>query len=116
MKPEDFKKFVFDIAKEENFPVENIILGGDHLGPLTWASLNEEEAMKEASRLIELYVLAGYTKIHIDTSMRLNDDDVNEALSTEVIAKRGALLAEVAEKAYQELLKATLMLLLQYIS
>ena len=106
MKPEDFKKFVFDIAKEENFPVENIILGGDHLGPLTWASLNEEEAMKEASRLIELYVLAGYTKIHIDTSMRLNDDDVNEALSTEVFAKRGALLAEVAEKAYQELLKS----------
>ena len=37
--------------------------------------------------------------------MRLNDDDVNEALSTEVIAKRGALLAEVAENAYKELLK-----------
>ncbi|MDI9540414.1 MAG: class II D-tagatose-bisphosphate aldolase, non-catalytic subunit [Bacillota bacterium] len=105
MKPEDFREFVFEIAKEENFPVKNIILGGDHLGPLTWASLNEAEAMKEASKLIELYVLAGYTKIHIDTSMRLNDDDVNEALSTEVIAKRGALLAEVAENAYKELLK-----------
>ncbi|MGI6608673.1 MAG: class II D-tagatose-bisphosphate aldolase, non-catalytic subunit [Erysipelotrichaceae bacterium] len=106
MKPEDFRDFVFEIAREENFPVENIILGGDHLGPLTWSSLNEEEAMKEAARLIELYVLAGYTKIHIDTSMRLNDDNVNEALSTEVIAKRGAILAEVAEKAYKKLLES----------
>ena len=61
--------------------------------------------MKEASKLIELYVLAGYTKIHIDTSMRLNDDDVNSLLSTEVIAKRGALLAKVAEDAYKEVLK-----------
>ena len=105
MLPEDFKKFVYDIAKEENYPIENIILGGDHLGPLTWTHLNEDEAMKEASKLIELYVLAGYTKIHIDTSMRLNDDDVNSLLSTEVIAKRGALLAKVAEDAYKEVLK-----------
>ncbi len=105
MLPEDFKKFVYDIAKEENYPIENIILGGDHLGPLTWTHLNEDEAMKEASKLIELYVLAGYTKIHIDTSMRLNDDDVNSPLSTEVIAKRGALLAKVAEDAYKEVLK-----------
>lgn len=105
MLPEDFKKFVYDIAKEENYPIENIILGGDHLGPLTWTHLNEDEAMKEASKLIELYVLAGYTKIHIDTSMRLNDDDVNSPLSTEVIAKRGALLAKVAVDAYKEVLK-----------
>lgn len=105
MLPEDFKKFVYDIAKEENYPIENIILGGDHLGPLTWTHLNEDEAMKEASKLIELYVLAGYTKIHIDTSMRLNDDDVNSPLSTEVIAKRGALIAKVAEDAYKEVLK-----------
>ncbi|HPX32147.1 MAG TPA: class II D-tagatose-bisphosphate aldolase, non-catalytic subunit [Erysipelotrichaceae bacterium] len=106
MKPKDFKKFVFDIAKEENFPPENIILGGDHLGPLTWASLNEKEAMEEASKLIELYILAGYTKIHIDTSMKLNDDDNNTTLSTEIIAKRGATLAEIAQKAYKELLKS----------
>ena len=26
MKPEDFREFVFEIAKEENFPVKNIIL------------------------------------------------------------------------------------------
>ena len=104
MVPEDFKNFVFEVAKEENFPFENIILGGDHLGPLTWASLNEDEAMEKASKLIELYVLAGFTKIHIDTSMRLKDDDINEALSTEVIAKRGAILAEVGQKAYKKLL------------
>jgi D-tagatose-1,6-bisphosphate aldolase subunit GatZ/KbaZ len=61
--------------------------------------------MEKASKLIELYVLAGFTKIHIDTSMRLKDDDVNEALSTEVIAKRGAILAEVGQKAYKKLLE-----------
>ncbi|NLC96121.1 MAG: class II D-tagatose-bisphosphate aldolase, non-catalytic subunit [Erysipelotrichaceae bacterium] len=105
MLPEDFKNFVYKLAKEENYPLENIILGGDHLGPLTWTHLNEEEAMKEASKLIELYVLAGYTKIHIDTSMRLNDDDTSIPLSTQVIANRGAKLAKVAEDAYQQLLK-----------
>ena len=37
--------------------------------------------------------------------MRLKDDDVNEPLSTEVIARRGAALALVAQNAYKELLK-----------
>lgn len=103
MKPKDFMKFVEKIAKKVNFPMDRIILGGDHLGPLTWTHLDEKQAMKEASKLIELYVLAGFTKIHIDTSMRVADDDQQAMLSTEVIARRGAELAEVAEKAYAKL-------------
>lgn len=103
MKPKDFVKFVQKIAKKCNFPFERIILGGDHLGPLTWTHLNEKQAMKEASKLIELYVLAGFTKIHIDTSMRLADDDANKILSTDTIARRGAELAQVAEVAYAKL-------------
>jgi tagatose-1,6-bisphosphate aldolase non-catalytic subunit AgaZ/GatZ len=31
--PKDFIAYVRDIAKENDFPIENIMLGGDHLGP-----------------------------------------------------------------------------------
>ncbi len=106
MKPADFKAFVEDIAKEIGFDTNKLFLGGDHLGPLTFTSLNEEEAMKEADELIRCYVSAGFTKIHIDTSMRVKDDDVNTRLSDETIARRGARLAKVAEEAYAKLLES----------
>lgn len=105
MKPADFKAFVEDIAKEIGFDTNKLFLGGDHLGPLTFTSMNEEEAMKEADELIRCYVSAGFTKIHIDTSMRVKDDDVNTRLSDETIARRGARLAKVAEEAYAKLLE-----------
>lgn len=106
MKPADFKAFVEDIAKEIGFDTNKLFLGGDHLGPLTFTSMNEEEAMKEADELIRCYVSAGFTKIHIDTSMRVKDDDVNTRLSDETIARRGARLAKVAEEAYAKLLES----------
>lgn len=58
-----------------------LFLGGDHLGPLTFNDKHEAEAMKEASELIRCYVGAGFTKIHIDTSMRIADDDQNARLT-----------------------------------
>lgn len=104
MKPEDFKLFVYKLADDLGFDREKIILGGDHLGPLTFASKTEDEAMREARQLVRSYVLAGFTKIHIDTSMRVADDDVNIPLSDEVISRRGAELVQVCEEAYLELL------------
>ncbi|NLM09289.1 MAG: class II D-tagatose-bisphosphate aldolase, non-catalytic subunit [Clostridiaceae bacterium] len=103
MKPQDFKSFVLSIAKRVNFPADKIILGGDHLGPLTWQSLPAKEAMEEAKELIRQFVLAGFTKIHIDTSMHLGDDDRSKKLEKTVIARRGAILAKAAEEAYKEL-------------
>jgi len=103
MKPADFAKFVYNIAKKTEFPEEKIILGGDHLGPLTWKNQPAEKAMEEAKELIRQFVMAGFTKIHIDTSMHLADDDANARLDTEIIAERGAILADVAEKAYAQL-------------
>lgn len=103
MKPLDFVKFVENLANKVGLPMERIFLGGDHLGPLTFTHYEEEKAMEEASELVRQYVLAGFTKIHIDTSMKVKSDDPNERLSDETIARRGALLAEVAEKAYAEL-------------
>ena len=105
MKPADFKLFVERLAKEENIGMDRVILGGDHLGPLTFAHLNEEEAMKEAMVLVHDYVRAGFSKIHIDTSMKVKDDDQNTRLTDETIARRGAMLARVCEDAYKELLK-----------
>lgn len=101
MTPSDFVNYVQEIAAEIGFPFGEVILGGDHLGPLTKAKLPEKEAMAFAEELVYEYVLAGFIKIHIDTSMRLADDSPNESLDDRVIAERGARLCKIAEKAYQ---------------
>ena len=105
MKPADFMKFIQRLAGEEGIPMSQIILGGDHLGPLTFTRYNEDKAMAEARELIRQFVLAGFTKIHLDTSMKVASDDPDTRLSDEVIARRGAELAQVAEDSYKELLK-----------
>lgn len=105
MTPLDFRKFVEGFADKHQFDKNRIFLGGDHLGPLTWSHLPEAEAMKNSEELIRCYVAAGFTKIHIDTSMKVADDDPNTRLSDEIIAKRGAHLAKIAEQTYQTLLK-----------
>ena len=74
MRPADYKEFVLGLADKVNFPRERVILGGDHLGPLVWCKEPEESAMAKARDLVREYVLAGYKKIHLDTSMRLGDD------------------------------------------
>ena len=106
MTPADFRDYVYAIADKVNFERERIILGADHFGPLVWSNLSADEAMKNAKDLLRLAVLAGFTKIHLDTSMKLADDPVNERLSDDVIAERGAVLLEECERAYQTLLKS----------
>ena len=103
MKPADFKKYVLDIAEKNGFDQNRIFLGGDHLWPLTFAYKDQPEAMADAEELIRHYVSAGFTKIHIDTSMKVNSDDPDVRLSDEIIAGRGARLAQVAENTYRQL-------------
>ena len=105
MKPLDFKNFVYAIADKVGYDKDRIILGGDHLGPLTWTKLNEAEAMENAKTLVFDYVRAGFTKIHLDTSMRVADDSTTEMLSDATIARRSAILAQQALAAYDELVK-----------
>lgn len=105
MKPADFRQFVEKKADEIGFDKSRLFLGGDHLGPLTFASKPEAEAMKESEELIRCYVAAGFTKIHIDTSMKVADDDPDTRLSDATIARRGAQLAKVAEDTFAELKK-----------
>ena len=105
MTPADFKKFVLEIADRNGFDRNRIFLGGDHLGPLTFAYKDEAEAMADSEELIRHYVAAGFTKIHIDTSMKVNSDPEDVRLSDEIIAGRGPHLAKVAEETYKELLE-----------
>jgi len=103
MQPADFAAFVYDIAEKTGLPRQSLILGGDHLGPLTWQNEREGPAMEKSEELVRAYVSAGFTKIHIDTSMMLADDDRAEKLSDAAIARRAARLAKVSEEAYASL-------------
>lgn len=96
MKPKDFVNYMREIAEENNFLFENIILGGDHLGPNVWQNEPAESAMQKSEVLIRDYVQAGFTKIHLDCSMKLGDDP-DGVLDIEVSAKRAAQLAKAAE-------------------
>ena len=99
MTPKDFVAYVRGIAQDTNFPFENVILGGDHLGPNVWQDEPAESAMQKSEQLVRDYVQAGFVKIHLDPSMRLGDDP-QCALDVEVSANRAARLAKVAEDAF----------------
>ena len=105
MTPIDFTEYVFDIADKVEFPRNKILLGADHFGPLAWADKNEDEAMSNAKELVKQAVLAGYTKIHLDTSMRLGSDDLNTPLSEDIIANRGVELYKACEEAFAKRIK-----------
>ena len=98
MKPSDFYAYVQTLIVRIGIDPAQVILGGDHLGPLTWTALPETQAMEYARELVRQFVLAGFTKIHLDTSMRVADDDENARLSDETIARRGAELCAVTTK------------------
>jgi D-tagatose-1,6-bisphosphate aldolase subunit GatZ/KbaZ len=105
MTPEAFVEFVKGIAGQVGFPLDRVILGGDHLGPLVWRSEPAGTAMAKARDLIGRYVRAGFRKIHLDTSMSCADDAEKQglALSEETKARRAAELCSVAEQTWQGL-------------
>lgn len=91
----NFKVFVEKIAQEKGFPSKNLLLGGDHLGPVCWCNEEASSAMEKSENLIRDYVAAGFKKIHLDCSMECADDV--SPLSDEIIALRAARLCQVAE-------------------
>lgn len=99
MRPADFVRFVNEIADRSGFHRQNLILGGDHLGPLVWSNEPAESAMEKAKALVQEYVHAGFGKIHLDCSMPCADDS---NLPLEAIADRVARLAYAAERAAAE--------------
>jgi D-tagatose 6-phosphate 4-epimerase len=97
MTPADFRKFVEGIAERVGLEPSRVILGGDHLGPNPWKHLPADEAMQRAKTMIEGYARAGFTKLHLDTSMGCAGEPV--ALPDEITADRAAALAKVVEAA-----------------
>jgi len=98
--PAQFKESVFILANQLNFSEENIILGGDHLGPNRWQNDVSSSAVRKAQDQISAYVTAGFTKIHLDASMKCSDDGVQDKpLAPEIIAERNAILCKSSEAA-----------------
>ena len=97
MTPADFREFVEGIAARVGLDPSRVILGGDHLGPSPWKHLAADEAMQKAKAMIEAYAQAGFTKLHLDTSMGCAGEPA--ALADEATAERAASLAKVAEAA-----------------
>ncbi len=94
--PAEFVRYVGEIAGQVGFPRQNLLLGGDHLGPLAWAGEPAQAAMEKAKTLVHDYVQAGFTKIHLDCSMPLGGESQP---SVDIIAQRATELAQAAESA-----------------
>ena len=95
MLPGQFRDLVLEIATAAGLDPGAVVLGGDHLGPQVWRREGAQVAMARAEDLVRAYVGAGFTKIHLDCSMPCAGDE--EPLTDEVVARRAARLARVAE-------------------
>lgn len=94
MTPQDFIAWLWGMAREAGVPTDQLVLGGDHLGPNPWRAEPLDQAMEKARELVRLYVEAGFTKIHLDASMACGGEPNP---SFEQIAERAADLCAVAE-------------------
>ena len=98
MTPADFVAFVHGIADRVGFDRARIALGGDHLGPNPWTSLDADAAMDKAEVMVGAYVAAGFRKIHLDCSMACAGDP--EPLPEAEIVRRAVRLCRAAEATY----------------
>ena len=107
MTPAAFAAYMHGLAAENSFPSGRVILGGDHLGPNVWQNEPAASAMHKSADMVRAYVQAGYTKIHLDASMKLGDDDPTRPLDQEQAARRTAWLAKVAEETLAKVPKSS---------
>lgn len=98
MRPADFVRFVHGIAARVGFDTGRILLGGDHLGPNPWTSLDAAAAMDKAEVMVGAYVAAGFRKIHLDCSMACKGEP--EPLPEAEIVRRAVRLCRAAEAAW----------------
>lgn len=91
----DFMAWLSGMAAEAGVTLDQLILGGDHLGPNAWKAEPLDVAMEKAHELVKSYVQAGFKKIHLDASMACGGEP---NLAFEQIADRAADLCAVAEQ------------------
>ena len=100
--PSQFADFVRSAAQSAGLPAQQVLLGGDHLGPFPWRCETSDTALEKACTLVRDCVFAGYQKIHLDASMPCAGDG-ETALQERTIADRAAILCQAAERTYHEL-------------
>jgi D-tagatose-1,6-bisphosphate aldolase subunit GatZ/KbaZ len=100
--PSQFADFIHSGASRAGISANQVLVGGDHLGPFPWRNQKAAFAMGKACHLVRACVLAGYRKIHLDASMACADDGEGP-LADSVIAERAAILADSAEGAFAQL-------------
>jgi D-tagatose-1,6-bisphosphate aldolase subunit GatZ/KbaZ len=98
MRPAEFVTFVQSLAAAAEFPLEKVLIGGDHLGPHPWRKAPAAQAMNHAMELVRKCVAAGFCKIHLDTGVACADDPGSD-LAMETTAERAAVLCRAAEGA-----------------
>jgi D-tagatose-1,6-bisphosphate aldolase subunit GatZ/KbaZ len=69
MTADDFMSWVRDLARDADASMDQLVLGGDHLGPNPWRKEAADVAMHKARELVRQYAAAGFRKIHLDASM-----------------------------------------------
>jgi D-tagatose-1,6-bisphosphate aldolase subunit GatZ/KbaZ len=99
--PAQFAQWIHSAAKNAGLPAEQVLLGGDHLGPFPWRNEASISALDKACKLVRDCVAAGYQKIHLDASMVCADDPTT-GISESTIAARAAMLCQAAEQAHRE--------------
>ncbi len=100
--PAQFRHSIAALQNQYHLALQQVILGGDHLGPTVWQNEPAESALQKSDQLVADYVRAGYTKIHLDASMALGGDPTGGP-SVETCAARTARLCLAAERAWKEL-------------
>jgi D-tagatose-1,6-bisphosphate aldolase subunit GatZ/KbaZ len=97
MRPADFRRFAEQVVDAVGFDRKRLVLGGDHLGPNPWRTLDPEAAMANAVAMVAEYAGEGFSKIHLDASMPCGDEAA--VLTDEIVATRAARLCAAAEEA-----------------
>lgn len=96
-RPAEFIATVRALAQSCGLAPDQVVFGGDHLGPQAWRKGPAEVAMDKARVLVGDYVRAGFTKIHLDCSEGCAGEaaQVGDTLA----AARAADLAQACEAA-----------------
>lgn len=97
MTPPDFMAYVYGLCDRHAISRDRVLFGGDHLGPQVWREQPAAIAMAHARTLVEAYVGAGFTKIHLDCSEGCAGEAAQ--IGDRISAQRAADLAEVCERA-----------------
>lgn len=96
MKPAEFAERLTMLAGSLGLDPEQLVLGGDHLGPQVWRRQTAAAAVEAAGELVRAYVRAGFHKIHLDCSEPCADDP--RPLPAALCAARAAELAAECER------------------